>query len=81
MHFSSAAIELEEGDNLDLLCRAAGDPEPTVTWVKISATGEEVRFSGTREVFLTIVSMSTESAGGWECRATNNAGSYGNLYF
>ena len=41
-----------------------------------TATSSLIRFSAVKEVLLRIKSMSTEDAGTWECRATNNAGKY-----
>jgi hypothetical protein len=36
-------ILVDQGDRLDLICRATGDPEPTVSWYKRSVTHSELR--------------------------------------
>ncbi|KAL5270181.1 hypothetical protein ACHWQZ_G001048 [Mnemiopsis leidyi] len=67
-------IEKEKGEKIYLMCRAAGDPVPTVSWYKRSTLHSELRFSAVHEAMLRIESMSVDEAGTWECRASNNAG-------
>ncbi|PAV72716.1 hypothetical protein WR25_18700 [Diploscapter pachys] len=64
------------GKPIELTCPAAGDPPPTIKWLK---NGEEISENGIRVTdggrTLIIDETKAEHAGEWQCVAENDAGS------
>lgn len=65
-------IQLLEGDNLDVSCRATGHPVPSVHWKSNSVT-EELDESDTSRLLISNIDNTKE--GQFVCVATNNLGS------
>ncbi|XP_075462438.1 igLON family member 5 isoform X2 [Ascaphus truei] len=61
----SSSVTLNEGSNVNLLCLAAGKPEPTVTWSQLKNS-----FTSDGE-FLEITEINRQQAGEYECVTTN----------
>ena len=59
------------GERVTMHCVAMGNPKPEVTWRKVEGLFPSQRKSMIREGNLTIVDLSREDQGRYECVATN----------
>ncbi|XP_076661576.1 neural cell adhesion molecule fasciclin 2 isoform X2 [Halictus rubicundus] len=71
-------VDIIEGENQNIVCRAHGKPPPRYTWVK-SLTQQNLSNADRFEVdatngVLMITNVNREDAGEYQCRATNAAG-------
>ncbi|XP_029047712.1 fasciclin-2 isoform X1 [Osmia bicornis bicornis] len=74
----SSPVNIIEGENADIRCKARGKPPPKFTWVK-SLTQQNLsnadRFGVDADTgVLTITNVNREDAGEYQCTATNAAG-------
>ncbi|CAL1675768.1 unnamed protein product [Lasius platythorax] len=74
----SSPIDIIEGENANIECKATGKPPPTFTWIK-SLTQQNLSIAdrfGVDSVtgILTITNVNREDAGEYQCTATNAAG-------
>jgi len=63
--------DIEDGNDLMLICYASGDPKPTITWTKDSVSVKEFNASGQ---FLHLVNVHRKNAGPYRCTASNGYG-------
>ncbi|XP_067057727.1 hemicentin-1-like isoform X2 [Acropora muricata] len=68
---SSTTVDVDEGNNLDLMCEANGKPAPSIAWTKSGTTLQTG--SGTNTLQLTNIQRS--GGGNYVCTAKNMAGS------
>ncbi|XP_029660542.1 fasciclin-2 isoform X3 [Formica exsecta] len=74
----SSPIDITEGENANIECKATGKPPPTFTWIK-SLTQQNLSIADRFGVdpvtgVLTITNVNREDAGEYQCTATNLAG-------
>ncbi|XP_070156465.1 fasciclin-2 isoform X2 [Polyergus mexicanus] len=74
----SSPIDITEGENANIECKATGKPPPTFTWIK-SLTQQNLSITDRFGVdpvtgVLTITNVNREDAGEYQCTATNLAG-------
>lgn len=75
----SSPIDIIEGENANIECKASGKPPPTFTWIK-SLTQQNLSTADRFGVdpvtgVLTITNVNREDAGEYQCTAMNAAGS------
>ncbi|XP_029170812.1 fasciclin-2 isoform X2 [Nylanderia fulva] len=74
----SSPVDIIEGENANIECKATGKPPPTFTWIK-SLTQQNLSIADRFGVdpitgVLTITNVNREDAGEYQCTATNAAG-------
>ena len=62
---------VDENSTLSLFCNATGKPAPVVTWTQVNNPGRSFPPGET----LTIFRANTNDTGGYNCAASNSAGS------
>ncbi|XP_071809743.1 protein sidekick-like isoform X4 [Asterias amurensis] len=70
----SGNVTLSKGDPFELICKAAGTPQPRVTWERKDGKRVLMRRNGTIAV-LAVESSSISDTGTYICRAANSLGS------
>ncbi|XP_044180195.1 fibroblast growth factor receptor 3-like isoform X2 [Acropora millepora] len=69
-------VVLEGGPAIRLTCTADGEPEPTITWTKLSANGSDSDVLFTGEQFILLSNRTND--GTYRCNASNGIGNYVN---
>ncbi|XP_072756328.1 fasciclin-2 isoform X2 [Anoplolepis gracilipes] len=74
----SSPVDIIEGENANIECKATGKPSPTFTWIK-SLTQQNLSITdrfGVNPVtgVLTITNVNRDDSGEYQCSATNAAG-------
>lgn len=74
----SSPIDLVEGENANIECKAIGKPSPTFSWIK-TLTKQNLSITdrfGVNPItgVLTIINVNREDSGEYQCRAGNAAG-------
>ena len=64
----------EEGQNVTIFCKASGQPQPKVTWLKVFGTLQKGRTTGVKGA-LTIYNVTKKDGGTYICKAENILGS------
>ena len=64
-------MDVDEGNNLDLICEANGKPAPSIAWTKSGTTLQ----TGTGTNTLQLTNIQRSGGGNYVCTAKNMAGS------
>ena len=71
----TGSVRVKEGSLLNISCKVAGDPPPSLTWQKISSSGSsQVIRSDSPSLEMEMTSVGREDEGTYVCVASSLAG-------